>query len=172
MSSVRVWSCHSMKGWVVAAWHAMVTPPPVSSNTEMSSFTFCLFKPCIISTLLHTISTVLHNTQPLFAFSHDTTTPWWARDHGRKCFLTNSKQKFMFLSHWKYDNIWWSEGVIVEKYRITRRSLLQVLDFARRHTQSIISQFHLTKQRCSAIRGGGCGDCVVQPGSRRTVPLV
>ena len=51
-----------MKGWVVAAWHAMVTPPPVSSNTEMSSFTFCLFKPCIISTLLHTISTVLHNT--------------------------------------------------------------------------------------------------------------
>ena len=60
-----------MKGWVVAAWHAMVTPPPVSSNTEMSSFTFCLFNPCIISTLLHTISTVLHNAQPLFAFSHD-----------------------------------------------------------------------------------------------------
>ena len=112
VQSPCVWSCHSMKGWVVAAWHAMVTPPPVSSNTEMSSFTFCLFKPCIISTLLHTISTVLHNTQPLFAFSHDNhhtlvSEGSWTLDSMkiRKCFLTNSKQKFMFLSRWKYDNI-------------------------------------------------------------------
>ena len=69
-------------------------------------------------------------------------------------FSTNSKLKFMFLSRWIIS----SEGVLVEKYRNTRRSLLQVLDFAR-HTQSIISQFHLTKQRCNVIRGAGCADC-------------